>query len=184
MKIVFFSQYGPTLDIKDLFQVEGLGTHVGSDEQTSLVLSAMAGISRAAAKNAHFVKWVNLMVPDSTPESVARGIYTLLKNRFKFVPDPVGEELLRHPFNELSRMLNDGEGVGDCDDRAMMGAAMLLAKKMPAAFIVIQRKPNRPFEHVLVGTRVRPDAWYPLDPQVGTPPGTVTPASRMEVFPI
>lgn len=86
-------------------------------------------------------------------------IFTFVRDTIYFLNDPAGTEWLQSPRATLSF------GVGDCDDRATLLAAMLRTIGVTTQFRVIAADPRRPatFSHVYVVANVRGRA-VPLDP--------------------
>jgi hypothetical protein len=63
--------------------------------------------------------------------------------------DPSGVELLHDPVLLLEDIRERGQARGDCDDVAVLGAALGGAMGLSARFVVVGfRGPNEPFEHV------------------------------------
>lgn len=60
--------------------------------------------------------------------------------------------------------------VGDCDDRATLGVALLLAMGIPAGYIVVTDSDHGSYRHVLPAAWVD-GRWKPLDAQEAENPG-------------
>jgi transglutaminase-like putative cysteine protease len=91
--------------------------------------------------------------------SQVRAWFKFVRDSIYFINDPANTEWLQHPRYTLDT------GSGDCDDRAVLLAAGLMAIGVPAAFKVVAADPRRPntFSHVYVVARIgRGDV--PLDP--------------------
>lgn len=78
----------------------------------------------------------------------ARLIRQWLCDRFKFLNDPLGIELLEAPSFQINRILARGHVQGDCDDAATVSAALLLAIGIPCQFITLAFAPSGPWAHV------------------------------------
>lgn len=66
-----------------------------------------------------------------------------------FLRDPTGQELLQAPELLLQRIQARGIAYGDCDDVAMLAAALGRAIGLKTAYVVLAfRSPSRPFSHV------------------------------------
>lgn len=78
----------------------------------------------------------------------ASAIRRFLERRTEFVFDPVGVELIRSPVYMLRAIQARGTAVGDCDDVAVLGAALGLAAGIPARFVLLGFTEAEPFEHV------------------------------------
>lgn len=69
--------------------------------------------------------------------------------RFRFLRDPAGVELVHHPRVLLDRLRKEGYVQGDCDDAAILGAALGKVIGLPARFVVVGfRGPRGPLTHV------------------------------------
>lgn len=80
-----------------------------------------------------------------------------------FVPDPLGVELLATPHYLLTRVRDRQFVSGDCDDAAILGAALGKAVGLPAKFRVLAfGSPQLPFQHVYTLLLVR-GRWANLD---------------------
>lgn len=78
----------------------------------------------------------------------ALAIRDALTRVFRFVPDPKGVELLRTPLFQLREIHNRGTTIGDCDDAAILGAALGMAVGIGAVFRVISFRRGANFAHV------------------------------------
>ena len=108
------------------------------------------------------------------PEAVL-AIRRWLKRHTKFVPDPVGTEYLVAPLDMLERMGTRGVAAGDCDDVAMLGAALALAVGIRARFTAVAFDEGMPLRHVFAEAHDGED-WRELD--VGRPAGTTAQIRR------
>lgn len=79
----------------------------------------------------------------------------------RFVRDPIDLERVVTPKVQLARIRATGTALGDCDDVAVLAAALGMAVGLRARFVVIGRAPHR-FEHVftVLGDGRR---WWELD---------------------
>lgn len=82
---------------------------------------------------------------------------------WRFVRDPSGVELVHRPERLLDQIGTGGYAIGDCDDAAVLGAALGKAVGFSAQFVVLGFLGSRgPFSHVyaelLTGT-----GWRELD---------------------
>jgi len=71
-----------------------------------------------------------------------------LARSFTFRPDPDGIELLQSPRVMLREWQEQGEARGDCDDAAILGAAVAHAAGFPVRFVVFGFEPGGPYGHV------------------------------------
>ena len=95
----------------------------------------------------------------------ARLIRDWVEQRVIFMPDPNGAELLHAPDALLAHILTDGIGHVDCDDVAMLAAALGLAVGLRARYVVVGFSPSGPFRHIWtdLGNPRKPQ-WLPVDP--------------------
>jgi len=89
--------------------------------------------------------------------SIARGIRAWLAQHFRFVRDPVGVELLRDPEYQLRQWMTHGYITGDCDDAAILGAALAKAVGIGARFVAVGFKQGGPLVHVFTVLTGRAD---------------------------
>jgi hypothetical protein len=67
----------------------------------------------------------------------------------QFMPDPDGTEMLHGPKWQVQQVLTHGLVYVDCDDVAMLCAALGKAVGLRARFVVVAfQSPNAPFAHV------------------------------------
>lgn len=99
-------------------------------------------------------------------------VHHWLRERTTFKGDPWKLEHLRHPVRALGEMvaMPAKRTAMDCDDVAMLGAALVGLMGFKPKFIVTGRNPSGAFEHVFYGAQVGRQV-IPFDPQEGTPPG-------------
>jgi len=82
------------------------------------------------------------------PGEMASRIREFLQDCVRFIPDPVGEELIRSPRFMLERIQAQGWAGGDCDDVATLGAALGMSVGLPARFVLLGFSPSEPYSHV------------------------------------
>jgi transglutaminase-like putative cysteine protease len=103
------------------------------------------------------------------PEKDVRGeidaIHRWVQNRLRYVNDPATAEMLVHPE---SLAFDPDVRTGDCDDHAMLEAALLAAIGRPTRFVVIARNPRDAFQHVYLEAHDGRE-WVPLDPIMKKP---------------
>lgn len=97
-----------------------------------------------------------------TDGTAAVAIREWMDQHTRFEPDPVGVELIRTPEYMLEMVATTGEASGDCDDVAVLGAALGRAAGLPARFVLIGFRKGEPYQHVYteLGT---PTGWLELD---------------------
>lgn len=110
-------------------------------------------------------------------------IYSWITESVRFKRDTFGAEHLRHPDQLIAEIERDGRTSADCDDVAMLGAALVRAMGFEPAIIVQAATPTGPFEHVYFGA-ILDGGLVHMDPQERTPFGYPTPPTnaRRRVF--
>lgn len=119
-------------------------------------------------------------------DGMIRSVFELLSpvergGRVQFVRDIEGRELLRHPDQLLAEIIRHGQTACDCDDRAMVGVALLRAMGFRAGFVVVGRRASGPFHHVFFAVERRGRV-VPLDPQETSAPGRWPPSKRKKIY--
>jgi transglutaminase-like putative cysteine protease len=152
------------------------GWSFGTDESA---LSTMRNMSRrvrsCVSDSKAVIDTANDIISNVRSRDVVAQIDAIrdwLLHRFRFVSDPVGVELLRDPAEAIARARSRGFTMGDCDEAAMLGAALGMANGIPARFRALAFERNAPYTHVIAdllgGAR-----WYALD--ITKPQGFVAP---------
>lgn len=159
------------------------------DWGTYSTISEMRRVANAALMQPDVIQVANELVegdPVNNPTAYITSIRRFLSNKVSFVPDPIGVELLRTPRALLGDIARRGFTQGDCDDVAVLGAALGKAVGVPARFSVVGfHGPQGPLRHVWTDLLDRPhERWRELDTTrpVEMPPGLVI--SRRETFPV
>jgi len=95
----------------------------------------------------------------------AYGIRQWLTERVSFIRDPDQLELLQSPVEVLTQIVQVGQMAMDCDDVAMLGAALGRAVGLRARFVVTAfQGPQKPFAHVWTElSDNRQQEWVELD---------------------
>lgn len=84
-------------------------------------------------------------------------VWEFVKNRIRYVRDIRNVETLQDPDYTLL------QGAGDCDDKAVLTAALLESIGHPTAFLALGFAPGK-FSHVIAETRAGPSGkWLPLE---------------------
>lgn len=87
-------------------------------------------------------------VPPRDYLATAQAIRAWLQRHFRFVRDPLGVELIRTPEYQLRQWMTAGFITGDCDDVAVLGAALGKAVGIGARFVAVGFQPRGPLVHV------------------------------------
>lgn len=88
------------------------------------------------------------LVPPRDYVAIAKAIRSWLQRHFRFVRDPLGVELLRDPQYQLRQWMTQGFITGDCDDAAVLGAALGKSVGIGARFVAIGFRDGGPLVHV------------------------------------
>ena len=75
-------------------------------------------------------------------------VFDFTRERVRFCADPLGVELLHAPGFLLAQIELTGETFVDCDDAAVLQAALLGAVGTRSRFVVGSFLPSRAFHHV------------------------------------
>ncbi len=63
-------------------------------------------------------------------------LFAKLRSHFRYIPDPVGAELIKAPWIQTSEIDKQGYTLGDCDDAASLAYTMLRMVGVPAKLTV------------------------------------------------
>lgn len=143
-----------------------------------VTLRAMAKLSKRGART----REIRTRALDLAPGGAA-AIRQWLIRRFRFVRDPEGVELLKSPSVMLQEWEHEGEASGDCDDAAILAAALAIAMGCKVRWVVLGFHRAGPFGHVYA------EAWdgrkwqdFDVTRPAQFPPGLK--AQRRRVIPI
>jgi transglutaminase-like putative cysteine protease len=92
-----------------------------------------------------------------------QALTSYVRDQIRYVQD-VNEVETISPPSEVIRL-----GAGDCDDKAILLAALLESIGHPARFVALAFVPDL-FEHVLVESKIG-QTWMPLETTEEVPPG-------------
>ncbi len=161
-----------------------------SDLGTMFTLSAMRGL----VYREFMSPAVRLLATDivrgiggKDGEAQAHAIREFLEQHTEFLRDPDGVEMIHGPVWQVQQILSRGLVQVDCDDVAMLAAALgksigLRARFIAAAFV----DKNAPYRHVWaeIGPRTVPPTWIDMDvtrPAQGLPFGYISRLLPMDV---
>lgn len=120
--------------------------------------------------NAGFGTVRGLPQKDFTGES--QRLFTYVRDNIRYVKDPDGTEFL-HPADWVLQI-----GAGDCDDKAILLAALLLSLGHQPRFIAVAMTPDL-FRHVWVQDLLN-DTWVDLEPTESLPFGRSIPMGEVK----
>lgn len=142
-------------------------------------VSSLRGDAGAMATLRRMAALVNQSLADAvvrdTAQQIVRGqldrntygqalaIRSFLESSVQFIPDPRGLEILTAPRVQLADIAQRGVTLGDCDNAAVLGAALGKAVGLRAQFVVLGFvSPDAPYAHVYA--RLQTGAgWVELD---------------------
>lgn len=108
----------------------------------------MRRIGREGATRPEVQRWAHAIVGDAAGWEAAQRIRSFLAERVRFRFDPPGVELVRTPSYMLWELETSGRAEGDCDDVAVLGAALGMAAGLSGRYVLVALTPGDPFEHV------------------------------------
>jgi len=106
----------------------------------------------------------NLVMHQSTDQGKIGSIFEFVRNKMKYVRDPLHQELLAGADYHMDTMSTQGYARGDCDDHTIMLGAMLESVGYPTRIATARMKPggSGSFDHVYLEVNDR-TGWIPLD---------------------
>lgn len=104
-----------------------------------------------------------VLCPTRDLDCRAMQIRSWMADHFVFINDPTGVELLSTPVYMLATIQQRGFAQGDCDDAAILAAALGKAVGLRARFVLAGFEgPRGPFRHVFAALKGR-QVWYGMD---------------------
>lgn len=139
----------------------------GGDAGTLATLGHMRALSvrGAVAPEVRGVAASVVLGAGRDPAMFARLIGDWVDTHTEFLADPTVAEALVPPEMLLRIIEQNGLGQVDCDDVAMLAAALGLSVGLRARFVVVGFQVGGPYAHVwaeLAGPSG--DVWFPIDP--------------------
>lgn len=116
----------------------------------------------------------------STAERLT-AVYDWLAASYRFKDDTRGYEHIRGVSDQLDQLQRDGVIAADCDDLAIMGAAILRAMGLASGFGVIAASVTGPYKHVFPCAFIDGKA-IPMDAQERIPLGQLAPGAARTLF--
>lgn len=99
-----------------------------------------------------------------------KAIHEFVRDRVRYVHDINGVETLATPMQTMQIM------QGDCDDKALLTAALLDSIGHPVRFVAVGKQPGE-YEHVYVETKMG-DKWVPVETTEPVPLGWSPPGMK------
>lgn len=138
------------------------------DFGTTWTLAHMRGLVNASLTDPDIRGAAARIVRAIDPHRRREQAYALrrwLEDHIRFLRDPAGLELLHEPRVMLQSIYRSGHTAVDCDDAAILAAALGKAIGFPARFVVagFGGGDRVPFTHVWTELGVNPTTWIEMD---------------------
>lgn len=114
-------------------------------------LKRMAELARRSSIHPSVVSMARAIIQPAGRNQVGEQIELIrqwVQDHTKWLPDPLGAEYLIPPELLLPKIAATGQAQGDCDDVALLAAALLRAVGIPAGFRAVAFTPARNLSHV------------------------------------
>lgn len=139
------------------------------DTGTMATLQVMRTLARQGALDPVVRLAASAVVRGLAPASgveQAQAVRAWVTDHTAFLADPLYAEALHMPGWQVRQILTRGLVAVDCDDVAMLAAALGLSIGLRARFVVVGfSSPNAPFRHVWCDLApVTRDVWVAIDP--------------------
>lgn len=85
-----------------------------------------------------------------------------MRGHFRYIPDPVGTELIKAPWVQVSEIGDMGYTMGDCDDASSLAYTFLHSVGIPAKLAVGWYGTENP-SHIWVQVPTRDGGQLPFD---------------------
>lgn len=95
------------------------------------------GCFRKSLLDPKVLRFAEEAVGRGTRAEQARTLFDFLRDRVRYVPDPVGVEMTKSPGVLVEEILSRGYATGDCDDHACLAYSLLKLVGIPAKLRVI-----------------------------------------------
>lgn len=135
----------------------------GGDGGTLATVSAMRRLIRQGSTQP-IVREVSSRIMAGVGGRDVRGQAAALRRwmsmNFRFLRDPLGDELLHAPDLLLRNWQRLGYIQGDCDDAAVLAGALARSVGMPVRLVVVAFKSLGPFAHVWAEVSDPTESWW------------------------
>lgn len=119
----------------------------GGDAGIEATIVHMRRVAREGARDPAVLE-LAARLEGATATGAAQRIRGFLSRSVHFRDDPPGLELVRTPGYMLQELEERGRIEGDCDDVAVLGAALGMAAGMRAQYVLVGFSPAAPWSHV------------------------------------
>jgi Transglutaminase-like superfamily len=133
----------------------------------------MARVARAGALTSLEVRDCAVSIASDCPpgdvDAIIAALDRWMRAHFRFVRDPLGQERLHTPAELLADVARRGAAWADCDDAAILAAALALSIGIPARYVAVAFLERRaPYAHVWVELQNGGGGWWIVDPTRGS----------------
>ena len=143
------------------FEDVGFGSIV-----TPNTMALMKNIINASVRSYYVRRWAEKITEYADDDySRAEAIFNFIVSNSRYVPDPVGMELLKSPEVSLQLIEVGHQPAMDCDDSAILMGALAMAVGIPYALRAVSF--NEEYSHVYGLVRIKERGWIPIDFVVG-----------------
>lgn len=92
----------------------------------------------------------------------ATAIYLYVRDKVRYTKDPKDLEYIQTPHHLITRIQQQGQAFGDCDDKTVLGLALLKNIGFDVAIRVASYSPVKTFTHVYGLVKID-QTWVPFD---------------------
>jgi hypothetical protein len=143
------------------FEDVGFGSIV-----TSNTMTLMRNIINASVRSYYVRRWAEKITEYADDDySRAEAIFNFIVSNSRYVPDPVGLELLKSPEVSLQLIEVGNQPAMDCDDSAILMGALMMAVGIPYALRAVSF--NEEYSHIYGLVKIKDRGWIPIDFVVG-----------------
>ncbi len=137
-------------------------------------LKIMCQLANTGKKNSYIIQKANDLIKYLPPKAwfqQVQALWSFVKNDIRYTRDVHNVETVYYPEQTLQ------QGYGDCDDKAVLLASLLLSVGHPTRFVAVGFQPDN-YSHVYPETLIG-KTWLPLETtepvNIGwSPPGIVS----------
>lgn len=134
-----------------------LGTDQTVDQMKKVILASLGNqVVRQAAE-----EMVSIVEPNDKWQE-AQAIFYFVRDRVRYTKDPKGMEYVQTPVHLLQVIERRGQAYGDCDDKTVLGLALLKNLGFDVAIRVASYRDPEVFTHVYGLVKINHE-WVPFD---------------------
>jgi hypothetical protein len=141
-------------------------TEIGKgDSGIFMTVNEMGKLINRSLGNQHVRQKAERLIREVTPNDMnqeAENIYNFVRDGVRFTKDPRGLEYVQSPGHILDILKKEGKAYGDCDDKTVLGLALLKNVGHQVAVKTTSYSPNGKFTHVYGLVKLN-GRWVPFD---------------------